>query len=91
MIIFLHLRRAGIVGAMRGSVLALSRHVYGCRFVQHVLRAGVPDLMAVIAEEVRGNVPALCADANANHVLQVAVETVRVSGVQGGWEGGRSR
>lgn len=66
-----------LAGQIRGHVLALSLHMYGCRVIQKALEVLQLEQQRVIVREVQGQVMRCVRDQNGNHVIQKIIERVK--------------
>lgn len=66
--------RKDILSSMRGLVIPLSLHMYGCRVIQKALECD--DINLEIVAQLKGHVIELVCDQNGNHVIQKCVECV---------------
>ncbi|KAA8495083.1 Pumilio-like 2 [Porphyridium purpureum] len=71
-----------IFNELRGRMLTLSLHMYGCRVVQKALEVLGAEERAVLVAELNGHVLKCIRDQNGNHVIQKSVELVAADKVQ---------
>jgi len=75
---------ATLAACLKGRVVELSRHMYGCRVVQKALEMSKPAMQIELVSELRppGIVQDCIKDQNGNHVVQKAIEKVDNAVVQ---------
>ena len=66
-----------LAGQIRGHVLPLSLHMYGCRVIQKALEVLQLEQQRVIVRELQGQVMRCVRDQNGNHVIQKIIERVK--------------
>jgi len=66
---------------MKGHMLDLSQHKYGCRVVQKVIQVLPPDLKVTVSAELGPKVVQCIENMHGNHVIQKIVEAMAPDGV----------
>lgn len=68
-------QRQMLIDDMKGHVVELSKHTYGCRVVQKAIDYTHQDELVAMANGLRDDIDVCIKDQNANHVLQKLLET----------------
>lgn len=69
-------QRNRVADVMKGHVLGLSMHVYGCRVVQAAIQHLNPSVAEILVREIDGSILRCANDINGNHVIQKAIEHI---------------